>query len=339
MASYGWRESRSVVAGLFEEGHRFSFLQAVRLLEEIYHDRTPPGEGVDPRRDVVHFRHAVRMDFPPGDVEFIRPAPKGEPAEMVVNILGLAGALGPLPSAVSELIVERTFRKDKAFRDFLDIFNHRLVSLLYRARKKYRPALDPKSPDRGRVANVLYSFLGLGTPHLLERMELGDRALLPYAGLFVDRYRSTPGLVGFLEDYFGVPVDVAQFEGRWDVIEDDDVTRIGDSGQNQLLGGGAVLGRRLWSDDSGFRVQLGALTFVQFRSFLPNGNAYRALIAAVKFYVREELGFTIGLTLAAAEVPQLKLGDGQGIFLGWTSWLTRRPSVANDSQVKLMGRR
>jgi type VI secretion system protein ImpH len=258
---------------------------------------------------------------------------------MVVNVLGLAGAHGPLPPPVSELIVERTFRKDKAFRDFLDIFNHRLVSLLYRARKKYRPAIDTKAPDRGRVATVLYSFLGLATPNLLGRMELRDRALLPYAGLFVDRYRSTPGLVRLLEDYFGVAVDIAQFEGRWDVIENDDVTRIGESGQNHLLGGGAVLGRRLWSDDSGFRVQLGALTFAQFLAFLPNGRSYRALIAAVQFYVREELGFTIGLTLAAAEVPQLRLGAGRGVFLGWTSWLKRRPSVANDSQVKLMGRR
>ncbi|MBV8544879.1 MAG: type VI secretion system baseplate subunit TssG [Acidobacteria bacterium] len=338
MASYGWRESRSVAEGLFEEGHRFAFLQAVRLLEELYDERTPPGEGVDPQREVVRFRHAVRMDFPPGDVESVHPGAKGEPAEMVVNILGLAGALGPLPPAVSELIVERTFRKDKAFRDFLDIFNHRLVSLLYRARKKYRPAIDTRAPDRGRVATVLYSFLGLSTPHLLGRMEMRDRALLPYAGLCVDRYRSTAGLVRLLEDYFGVPVDIAQFAGRWDAIEDDDVTRIGESGQNQLLGGGAVLGRRLWSDDSSFRVQLGALTFVQFLSFLPNGSAFRALVAAVQFYVREELGFTIGLTLAAAEVPVLRLGAGQGIFLGWTSWLKRRPSVANDSQVKLMGR-
>jgi type VI secretion system protein ImpH len=240
---------------------------------------------------------------------------------------------------VSELIVERSFRKDTAFRDFLDIFNHRLVSLLYRARKKYRPAIDPKAPDRGRVARVLYSFLGLGTPHLIGRMEMQDRALLPYAGLLVDHYRSTPGLIRLLEDYFGVPVDVVQFSGRWDVIEDDDVTRIGDSGQNQVLGQGAILGRRLWSDDSAFKIQLGTLTFDQFLSFLPNGRSFRALIAAIRFYVREELSFTIGLTLDANEVPALRLGAAEGVFLGWTSWLTRRPSVANDSQVRLVGRR
>jgi type VI secretion system protein ImpH len=339
MSSYGWRESRSVAEGLFEEGHRFAFLQAVRLLEELYDQRTPPGEGVDPRREVVRFSHAVRLDFPPGDVEEVHPAAKDEPAEMVVNVLGLGGALGPLPPAVTELIVERTFRKDFAFRDFLDIFNHRLVSLLYRARKKFRPALDPKAPDRGRIATVLNAILGLGTPHLLGRTAMSDRALLPYAGLFADRYRSTPGLIRFLEDYFGVAVDIVQFAGRWDAIEEDDVTKIGALGQNQVLGQGAILGRRLWSDDAGFEVQLGPLTFDQFLSFLPNGRAFRVLVAAVQFYVREELGFAFRLTLVAAEVPALRLGAAEGAFLGWTSWLSRRRSVANDSQVRLVGRR
>lgn len=331
--------SRSVIEGLFEEGHRFTFLQAVRLIEELYAERTPPGEGVDPRREAVRFRHAVSLEFPPGDVEKVHPALRGEPAEMVVNVLGLGGALGPLPLAVTELIVERTLHKDTAFADFLDIFNHRLISLLYRARKKYRPALDPKAPARGRIASVLYAFLGLGMPSLRDRMKIADRALLPYAGLLVDRYRSTTGLVRLLEDYFGVTASVVQFEGRWDVVEDDDVTKIGASGQNQLLGAGAILGRRLWSDDAGIEVQLGPLTFDQFLSFLPNGRAFAALVAAVRFYLSEQVGFAFRLTLAAAEVPALRLSVAEGVFLGWTSWLTRRWSVVNDSQVRLVGRR
>ena len=73
MASYGWRQSRTVAEGLWEEGHRFSFLQAVRLLETLFPDRTAPAEGVDPRREVVRFKSEVRLDFPPGDVETIRP--------------------------------------------------------------------------------------------------------------------------------------------------------------------------------------------------------------------------------------------------------------------------
>lgn len=339
MASYGWRQSRTVAEGLWEEGHRFSFLQAVRLLETLFPDRTAPAEGVDPRREVVRFKSEVRLDFPPGDVETIQPPREGEPAEMRVNVLGLAGSMGPLPPGMVELIMERSFRKDGALAEFLDIFNHRLVSLLYRARKKYRPALDTKAPDRGRVATVLHALLGLGTPHLGGRMGVRDRTLLAYTGFFTETVRPSIGLVRVLEDCFDTRAAIEPFRGRWDRIEDDDVTRIGETGQNQVLGQTAVLGRRVWDQAASFEVRLGPLTLAQFLSFLPNGRAFQPLVALVRFYSREELGFTFRLALQAAEIPELRLGAAYGAFLGWTTWLKTKEMKSDDTQVRLVGRR
>ena len=339
MASYGWRESRSVAEGLWEEGHRFSFLQAVRLLEELFPDRTPPGEGIDPRREVVRFRSEVRLDFPPGDVEAVRPPTGGEPAEMRVNILGLASSMGPLPASIVEMIMERSFRKDTALRDFLDLFNHRLVSLLYRARKKFRPALDPNGPHGGRVATVLRSLIGLGTPHLSRRMGVDDRTLLSYAGLLTERVRPCVGLTRIIEDCFETTAEVTPFQGRWEQIEDVDVTRIGTRGQNQILGMSATLGRRVWDAAASFEVRLGPLTYAQFLSFLPNGRAFPSFVALVRFYAREELGFTVRLALAAAEIPELRLGQAYGAHLGWTSWLKTKPTTRDDAQVRLVGKR
>jgi type VI secretion system protein ImpH len=340
MATYGWRESRSVAEGLWDEGHRFSFLQAVRLLEELFPDRTSPAEGIDPRREVVRFRSEVRFDFPPGDVEAVLPPMDGEPAEMRVNVLGLAGSMGPLPPAVVELILERSFRKDTAFRDFLDIFHHRLISLLYRARKKYRPALDRNAPHAGRVATVLHSLLGLGTKHLTDRMGVRERTLLAYTGLLVETVRPTVGLTRMIEDCFDTTAAVSPFRGRWDRIEDADVTRLGARlGRNQVLGESAVLGGRVWDQAAGFEVLLGPLTLAQFLSFLPNGRAFAPLVALVRFYAREELGFTFRLSLAAAEVPEIRLGAAYGTYLGWTSWLMTKPMTRDDSQVRLVGKR
>lgn len=341
MASYGWRETRAVADGLFGEGHRFAFVQAVRLLEDLYPGKAAPGEGTDPRRELVRFRSKVRLDFPPGDVEEVRAPANGGPAEMTVNILGLAGGLGPLPRRFTELILDRGFHKDTAFRDFLDLFNHRLVSLLYRARKRYRPALDPKAPDRGRVATVLYSLIGLGTPNLLGRLGIPDRSLLSYAGLLADRNRPAVGLARLLEDCFGVPVQVAPFQGRWHSLEAEDVTRIGTRGQNQSLGTGTVLGSRVWDQAAGSEVQLGPLSLERFRSFLPGGDAHRPLFSAMRFYVREEVELNVRLTLNAADVPELRLGQPRGpntARLGWTSWLKTRPFPCNDSQVRITGK-
>jgi type VI secretion system protein ImpH len=344
MASHGRRPSRAVTVSLFGEGHRFAFLQAVRLLEELLPERMSPGEGVDPRREVVLFKSDVRMDFPASDIEEVRAGKDGEPAQMTVNVLGLAGVHGPLPPAVTELIMERSFRRDTAFRDFLDIFNHRLVSLLYRARKKYRPALDTKAPDRGRVARVLYSLIGLGMPQLANRMGIPDRSLLPYAGFLVDSSRSNVGLERLLEHCFGTKATIAPFQGRWLELEPDDVTRIGLTGANQILGESAVLGSRIWDQAASFEVCLGPLNLARFRAFLPTGDAHRPLIAAIRFYTREELGFTVRLELQAAQVPELRLGSvgPRGPIvpaqLGWTSWLKTGEVTKNDTQVRLVGR-
>jgi type VI secretion system protein ImpH len=340
MAAYGWRRHRAVDEGLFAEGHLFSFLQAVRLLEAIHPGRTPPGEGSDPAAEVVRFHSAVRLDFPAGDVGEVRaPGPAGGPAEMTVHVLGLAGVHGPLPPAVAELAMERAFHGDRAMRDFLDVFNHRLVSLLYRARKKYRPALDPGAPGGGRIASVLLALAGLGTPHLAGRMGVEDRSLLPYTGFLLAQPRPTVGLARMLEDCFGIPVEIGERKGTWHTLEPIDVTRLGSGGQNRALGISTVAGSRFWDQAARFEVCLGPLSFDQLLSFLPGGHAHRPLAAVVRFAVREELDFGFRLTLKADEVPDLRLGrSGTGARLGWTSWLKTKPFACNDSQVRITGR-
>lgn len=338
MASYGWRQNRSVADSLFEEGHLFELHQALRLLESLYRDRVPVGEEVDPEREVVRFRSAVRFDYPASDVDEIKLPEDGQPAEMVVNVMSLAGVLGPLPPWVAERTLERSSRGDTTLRDFLDMFNHRLISLLYRAKKKSRPALDARPPDKGRVSNVLYALMGLGTPHLRGTMGLSERALLPFTAMIAARPRSMAGLERVLRGYFNVEASVVPFRGRWETIEESDVTRIGESGQNQILGQGAVLGRRVFDPETSFEVRVGPLTHKQFLDFLPRRTCARAIAALVRFYAGEELGFTYRLVLHAAQVPELRLGRKGGALLGWTSWLRTRPPERDDSQVRLQGR-
>jgi type VI secretion system protein ImpH len=334
MATYGWRQSRAVGDALFEEGHLFGFHQAVRLLEAMDRGRTPAAEGVDPAREAVRFRSTVRFDFPASEVEEIKRPKDGEPAEMTVNVMGLLGAQAPLPPWVTELALERRSRGDRALADFLDLFNHRLLSLLARARKKFRPALENRAPDKGRVASVVFSLLGLGTPHLRGSLGVSDRALLPFAGLMIARPRSMAALEQLVAAYFGVGAEIVPFRGRWQTFEEDDLTRIGAGGQRQLLGCGAMLGTRAWDPEASFEIRLGALTLAQFRDFLPRALGYRNAAALVRFYVGEELGFTIRLLLRAAEVPSLCIGRNHRALLGYTTWLRTRALLGSTTRLE-----
>jgi type VI secretion system protein ImpH len=328
---YGWGKQTAVEDWLFAEGHRFDFFQAVRLLEIIHTQNgerlVPPGQSADPAKELVHFRSEVKLDFPASDVAQVtrrkdipaREQPKA-PAEMAVNFLGLAGCLGALDTPSTELVLQRASHDDKALRDFLDIFNHRLVSLLYRIRKHHRVGLSSVTPGEDQIARYLYSLIGMGTPRLQGRMQMRDRALLYYAGILAQQPRSMAGLQRILTDYFRVDVKITQFVGKWCELEENQWTKIGESGTNQRLGRDTcVLGTRVWDQQARFEIELGPLSWDDFESFLPTEWRFGVLCDLVRFYVKDEFEFNVRLVLKADEIPAVELSTEPA--LSWTTWL------------------
>ncbi len=347
-AAYGWRLPGAVAGWLAIEGHRFDFFQAVRLLEMARPDRRSVGEGAEPQHEAVRFSSAVELAFPASDIAEVQfsPRPRAseyhDPDRVTVNLLGLAGALGPLPLPITELIRERDWHGDHALREFLDIFNHRLLSLLYRVRKSHRVGFDHKQPGEDLFSDYLFSLIGLGTGYLREQMEVEPRSLLHYAGLLAHQPRSVTGLKQILSHYFQLPIECTQFCGRWHELDDTQLTRIGHTGQNQRLGQDAVvLGRRVWDASGAFELRVGPLSLAEFLDFLPFGSAFGPLCALTRFYVGDDFDFTIRLILKAGEIPRARLGLKDGSRLGWTSWLTNKKSAApnapkdDDEQVVL----
>ncbi|MDT7687903.1 MAG: type secretion system protein ImpH [Acidobacteriota bacterium] len=337
MAAHGWGKDGSLNDWLYEEGYRFDFFQAVKLLEiqgrSSQPEHTPVGEGAEPAREAVRFKSAVGLDFPASDVAEVRVATRKEKdgaARMTVNFMGLAGALGPLHTPTTEQIIEGVRRNDTALRDFLDIFNHRLVSLLYRIRKTHRVGQEAAPAGHDRFSALAYSTFGMGTPGLRGRMRVKDRALLFYAGLLAQQPRSLAGLERILSDYFRVPVAGRPFRGGWITLEEDQWTAIGSKGRNNRLGEGAVLGKRVWDEHAAFELCLGPLSLEEFLEFLPTGWGFAPLCDLARFYVGDELGFSVRLKLKAKEMPGARLSAKGGARLGWTSWLKRADWPEDD---------
>jgi len=331
VATYGWRAGRSLRDGLFDESYLFDFYQAVKLLESMYPDRRPVGQDADPKEEVVRFRSRVGFDHPPCDLDSMKEGDSGEPPEMVVNFMGLAGALGPLPRWVTEAVARRAGQRDTAFQDFLDLFNHRLVSMMFQARRRTRVALHTRTPEQSRYSRCLLALMGLGTSGLRDRMAVRDRSLLPYGGLLARSVRSLSGLKGILKHYFGVGVEAIPYRGAWLPIANDQLTRLSSSGPNNCLGRTAVLGRRFWNQGAGYELRLGPLSMKQFLSFLPTGRAFPALRDITRFYAGDELDCHVRLTLKAEEVPELRLGPAADARLGWNARITRASPLYKES--------
>jgi type VI secretion system protein ImpH len=325
MAAFGWRTHRPVAEQLFAEAYRFDFFQAVHLLEQLLPRAPRVGDTSGTRPEPVRFRSSLAAAFPASEIDRLALGAAGEPPEMTVNFMGLAGGFGPLPPPLTEHVLARARRGDTAGRDFLDIFNHRLISLFFRARAKHRPSLARGTPADSNFALYLFALLGLATPELRGRLPFPDRALLHYAGLLAQRPRSLHALERLLADYFGVPVTGTSLEGRWLAIDDSEQTRLGAAGGNNRLGQGAVLGRRAWDQQAGLRLVLGPLSYARFCELLPDGNAHRPLQALVGFHVETPVEPEYRLVLRAEDVPGTRLGRRHGAKLGWTSFLTTRP--------------
>ncbi len=337
LATFGWREDSSVEEGLFQEPHRFDFFQAVKILEMLDPGRHGVGTGVEPSREAVRFRSRVALDFPPSDIERLdEPRNPGEPPTLTVNFLGLASVQGPLPRSFVEEIQRRIAEHDTAPRDFLDIFNHRLVSILFEIRRRHRTAMEWRAPDEARAARAAFGFFGLGTESVRRRLAFPDRSLLPAAGLLSRVARTMVGTERVVEGHFGVRAEVEPYQGRWYRLEEDQLTAIGASGRNRTLGRDAVLARRVWDQEAGFELRLGPMGFDTFLDFLPIGEAWEPLRSLVGFYSGHELFFRARLILEAEEVPELRLGRGDGPRLGWTTWLKTRPTPEDDRQVAIL---
>lgn len=329
MATQSRRSNPSLEDELFEEGFRFDFFQAVRVLERLYPHRQPVGRDANPSREVVRFRSRLSLSFPPSAIHEVVQAEDGSgPAQMTVAFMGLTGPLGVLPRHYTELLLERVRRKDQTLRDFLDLFNHRFISLFYRAWEKYRFPISYERAVARRegydpFSLYLFDLIGMGTKGLRGRLEVGDEALLFYAGLLAQHPRSASALAGLLQDYFGVPVRVAQFIGQWLSLSKENRSRLGPGEANNALGVSAIAGSRVWDQQAKFRLRVGPLTFAEFCQFLPEGNTFRPLVQFARFFVGQEFDFEVQLILRAAEVPWCRLG-GMGESaprLGWSTWL------------------
>jgi type VI secretion system protein ImpH len=349
-----------LAAYLLRAAARFSFFQAVRMLERFAPGQRVGGDAlVAP--EVVRFKARPSLGFPPSAVMELRPPSAGRlgrprpEMEMVVAFMGLTGPDGILPQHYTRLIIERIAGHDHALADFLDIFNHRAISFLFRAWEKghlaaaYERSRREGPSEEDPLTACLYSLVGLGTGGLRRRMTFDDEAFLYYSGLFADNGRPAVGLQRLLSDYFDVPLAIQPLQGQWLALSLPDRTAFPSMGQplecHCRLGADLILGDRVWDVQGKFRVRVGPLSYAEFRRWIPwpdaaavpiRDQALRPFCQLVRSYVGVQLEFDVQVILKKTEIPPCHLGGSEisHPFLGWTTWLSSRPAdeTARDSE-------
>ncbi|MEO1498466.1 MAG: type VI secretion system baseplate subunit TssG [Planctomycetota bacterium] len=338
-----------VRARLAERAPRYEFFRAVRSLL-LAGGGEPVGGDAAPGAEVVRFVSHASITFPGSQVVRFQDPPRGEkadatrrsPAEMTVTFLGLTGPAGVMPRHYTEELMARVRGKDYALRDFLGMFDHRLVSFFYRAWEKHRVGAlledAESSGERDRFTAAVSALVALGPAPARERFEFHDRLFLYYSGIFSRSSRSESCLRRLLQEHLGVAVAIRQFVGHWLRVERADQTSLPSlaaKGQNCRLGLDSIAGERVWDVQSRFRVQLGPMGYDQFRRLMPNGDAFLTVGQLVRSYVGPGYDYDVQPVLRRDEIPACRLGDERpdavGPRLGWNTWVLTH-GAATDAE-------
>src|SRR5579871_1504397 len=112
--------------------YRYDFYQTLRRIECLYNDRPRWGQALRPADEPVRFGQEPDMAFAPAALASFELRENGRPPRLQVHLFGLLGPNGPLPLHLTEYARERRLHSnDPTFSRFLDLFHHRMTTLLY----------------------------------------------------------------------------------------------------------------------------------------------------------------------------------------------------------------
>ncbi len=319
------RTAIDTVASPLDELHEriraFDFVAAVRLLENAHPDKPRVGEAARVCDEVVRLSQQVGLGFKGHALQSLKPGVRAHPHRLHVNFLGLLGSHGPMPLHLTEYAIQRSqHHADPTFREFLDLFNHRMLSLFYKASVQFDPAVSFDRADDNTYAEVLGALCGLLPEASQARDAIPDAVKRHHPGWFGSSAKSPDGIAALIGAHFGLPVSIREWVGGWLELPEESRLRLGQRSHSAQLGRAVYIGKRVWSIRHKFCVRLGPLDWETFSAFKPGGEKAGALHDLVRNYVGDEWDWDLELQLSSPQVRPLTLDRKRA--LGFDSWVS-----------------
>ncbi|MET1077924.1 MAG: type VI secretion system baseplate subunit TssG [Pseudomonas sp.] len=304
---------------LEENPYAHDLFALLRKIEALNDELPRLGYARRPLHEPLRLGQEPSSAFAPSTLARLRRERTDTPPKLSIFSFGLFGPNGPLPLSLTEYAHERVIHHgDRSLVEFVDLFHHRLTLLFYRAWADAQSTVSLDRPRDDAFTRYVASLLNYGPASMRQRDSIPDHARWNHAGHLVRQVRNAEGLKTLLQNFFGVPVQVEEFSGRWLPLPVEQRTRLGALTGAQL-GLDAVAGASVWDRQHRFRLQLGPMSRASYDRLLPPGTDHRPLLDWVRTYVGLEFAWDVRLVLLAEQVPQTTLGGDTR--LGWSSWM------------------
>jgi type VI secretion system protein ImpH len=334
------RQPLAAVTAIVEEAPSYGFFQAVQLMHRLVPGSVPVGENGPAASEAIRFRQDPSLSFPTGDISSIKTQRSSAGTDQFVvttTFLGLLGTSSPLATGMTEDLLRGDAEESAAAIALYDLFHHRVLSLYFRAWKKYRFDASFRRDGGDRFTPRALAFVGLDMRATPPKRGLPPADQLALAPLLALRTRPSRTLQIVLERLFpGTHVEIVPFVARR--IEIEPVQRVQLGVANCKLDVDFAVGKSVEDRSGTFRVVIGPLGYEAFEAFIPGGRLHARLRQIIEQFSGGVLQPEVELQVAPEVAPRFELGGPRGTRLGVGSQLAGKRTKPMRVRITLSDR-
>jgi type VI secretion system protein ImpH len=346
MGTDGWRTGTDLIDYIRSHYDRFDIFQLIRLLRIYLNTQQNEVHDSVPLDDYFEFKADTGFEFLASEITGLKwPDDLNRKIEILVPSFVLSGRDGPLPESHREMLFRRIQDHDMVLNNFMDIFNNRLNIMRCWLKEISSIGLTSGILSQSRLSRQIRYIAGFNDEiYNYKKFPLNDKMLMAFSGMITGNRRNPVVIANIISTQLSVPVKIKQFTGKWAEIEPEDLTYLGQKGQNNAVGKNAILGKRIWNAHNAISITVGPVQADVLGEIIPGGQRYIFLCLMTGFLVNECCDCEFKISVISSGIPLSKLSSGRngdymikknGLLLSRNSWIKTKDW--NKEDIKTTG--
>ena len=252
-----------------------------------------------------------------------------------VALPGFSGVSSAVPRMIyKEALEAHCINSDDAALDFFDIFDNRYYRLYCQTEQTFQlgSRLEESTFEWNQSKVSVTDLLSCLTGSQSESADLPRMHLVQYIP-FLGCILAPPSfLKSMLEDYFSMPFDIQSNALEYQLISKNAQTRLGISGENQRLGLGSLLGRKIPIYGQKLKIFLFPPSYEAYLDVRQNFKMFCVLNDLVRRFIGVSVKFTFHMKVNSHYLPRVQLSANpkRAQRLGLSTWMSLNSNGAVD---------
>ena len=231
------------------------FFTLLRYIESKYPKKTKLGYALNYEDEIIRFSQVPHLKF-----------------------FGLLGPNSVMPLEFTNFVMNRSFNhQDKGIQSFLDIINHRMLSLYYKAKSVNNQTLS-FSKEEDNFYDMISSFCAnTQNLHRDKKHILPYDTQITYAHFLSKKIRSKDGLEKILSTFFKLPFRILTHINTKSSIPKEFLCVLSNP-KSAILGKNTQIGKHYFSKNKRIILELDQISLKDYKNFIPRSLGFLRLI-------------------------------------------------------------